>query len=255
MVQRVATSFPISNCQAYFFLAYGNEEELGVGIKESGVAREKLYITTKVSGTEIKDTAEAFDLSLKKLQLDYVDQYLIHAPFFATSPEDLQKKWADMEAIYASGRAKSIGLSNFLQKDIEVVLKTAKIIPVVNQIEYHPYLQHSSLVDFHKANNISTVAYAPLAAVVKASPGPLDSIYKDLARKYGVTPGEIALKWCIDQGIVVLTTTGKEDRLKGYQNVVKFHLSPEEVEEIKEVGKKKHFRAVWTNKFDADDRS
>ena len=254
MVQRVGSSAnPIY--QADSFQAYGNEEELGLGIKESGVAREKLYITTKISGTEVKDTAKAFDLSLKKLQLEYVDEYLIHAPFFATSPEDLQKKWADMEAIHASGRAKSIGLSNFLRKDIEAVLQTAKIIPAVNQIEYHPYLQHGNLVDFHKEHKISTVAYAPLTAVVKASPGPLDTIYKDLAIKYGVTPGDIALRWCIDQDIVVLTTTGKEDRLRGFQEIWGFSLTREEIEEIKEVGKEKHFRAVWTYKFDADDRS
>ncbi|KAG0648018.1 NADPH-dependent conjugated polyketone reductase C1 [Hyphodiscus hymeniophilus] len=234
---------------------YGNETEMGIAIKESGVPREKLYITTKISGTKVQDTVEAFNLSLKKLQLDYVDQYLIHAPYFAESPEDLQKKWADMESIKASGKAKTIGISNFLQKDIEVILKTAKVVPAINQIEYHPYLQHGGLVDFHKKHGIATSAYAPLTAVLRAAPGPLDETYATLAKKYGVTPGEIALRWVIDQGIVVLTTSAKEQRLKDYQKVLNFKLTPEEVEEIKTVGLKKNFRGFWQVKFADDDWS
>lgn len=212
-------------------------------------------MTTKISGTKVQDTKEAFELSLKKLQLDYVDQYLIHAPFFANSDEDLQKKWADMEAIHASGKAKSIGVSNFIKKDLEAILKTAKIVPAINQIEYHPYLQHGDLIEFQKKHGIASSAYAPLTAVVRAKPGPLDPTYEQLAKKYGVTTGEIALRWVIDQGIVALTTSGSEQRLKQYQKVAQFKLTPEEVEEISEIGKQKNFRGFWKNKFDADDWS
>ena len=180
---------------------------------------------------------------------------LIHAPFFAQTPEDLQKKWADMEAIQASGKAKSIGVSNFLQKDLEDILKTAKIVPAINQIEYHPYLQHGDLIEFHKKHGIATAAYAPLTAVVRAKPGPLDGTYEQLAQKYGVTPGEIALRWVIDQGIVALTTSGSEQRLKQYQKVAQFKLTPKEVEEISELGKQKNFRGFWKHKFAADDWS
>jgi diketogulonate reductase-like aldo/keto reductase len=210
-------------------------------------------VTTKISGTKVQDTKEAFELSLKKLQLDYVDQYLIHAPFFAKSPEDLQKKWADMEAIHATGKAKTIGVSNFLKADLEAILKTAKIIPAISQIEYHPYLQHRDLIDFQRKHNIATSAYAPLTAVIRAKPGPLDGTYEHLARKYGVTPGEIALRWIIDQGIVALTTSGSEQRLKGYQKIAQFKLTPKEVDEIAEIGKQKNFRWFWRHKFAADD--
>jgi diketogulonate reductase-like aldo/keto reductase len=234
---------------------YGNETELGEAIKESGLPREKFYITTKISGTKVQDTKQAFETSLKKLGLDYVDQYLIHAPFFAKTPEDLQAKWADMEAIHATGKAKTIGVSNFLKPDLEAILKTAKIVPAINQIEYHPYLQHGDLIDFHKKHGIATSAYAPLTAAVKAKPGPLDDTYEHLAEKYGVTPGEIALRWIMDQGMVVLTTSANEQRLKGYQKVSQFKLTPKEVEEISELGNKKHYRAFWANKFAADDRS
>jgi diketogulonate reductase-like aldo/keto reductase len=234
---------------------YGNEEEMGQAIKESGVPREKLYITTKISGTKVQDTKAAFELSLKKLQVDYVDQYLIHAPFFANTPEDLQKKWADMEEIKASGKAKTIGVSNFLQKDLEAVLKTAKVVPAINQIEYHPYLQHGGLLDFLKKHDIKASAYGPLTAAVKAKPGPLDETYEKLAKKYSVTPGEIALRWCIDQGVVALSTSGSEQRLKQYQKIVDFKLTSEEVKEISEIGLKKHYRGFWGDKFAPDDRS
>ena len=160
-----------------------------------------------------------------------------------------------MEEIHATGKAKTIGVSNFLQKDLEAILKTAKVQPAINQIEYHPYLQHGNLVDFHRKNNIATSAFGPLTAVTKASPGPLDDTYTALAKKYGVTPGEVALRWVIDQGIVVLTTSAKEDRLKGYQKVSQFKLTPKEVETILETGKEKHFRGFWRNRFGEDDRS
>ncbi|KAJ8071495.1 hypothetical protein OCU04_001815 [Sclerotinia nivalis] len=234
---------------------YGNETEMGMAIKESGVPREKFFITTKITGTQVVDTQAAFEESLRKLQLDYVDLYLIHAPFFAKTPQDLQSKWADMEAIHASGKAKSIGVSNFLQKDLEAILQTAKIIPSINQIEYHPYLQHGSLIPYHREKNIAIAAYSPLTAAVKASPGPLDSTYAELARKYGVTPGEIALRWIIDQGMVALTTSGNEHRLRAYQKVSQSKLTPKEVEEIARIGSEKHYRGFWKNKFAPDDRS
>lgn len=218
--------------------------------------REKLYITTKIDGTSVQDTLEAFNLSLKKLQLDYVDQYLIHAPYFANgSAKALQQKWADLEAIQSSGKAKTIGVSNFLQPDLEAVLETAKVIPAINQIEYHPYLQHGDLLAFHAKHGIATSAYAPLTAVTKASPGPLDETYAALAKKYGVTPGEIALRWVIDQGVVALTTSASEQRLKSYLKVADFKLTPKEVEDIKEKGKEKNYRGFWQAKFADDDFS
>ena len=128
-------------------------------------------------------------------------------------------------------------------------------MPACNQIEYHPYLQHGDLIPFHKEHGIATVAYAPLTAVLKGAPGPLDTTYEQLAHKYGVTPGEIALRWVIDQGIVVLTTSAKEERLRSYQKVWKFKLTPKEVEDIAEVGKGKNFRSFWKARFKEGDFS
>jgi diketogulonate reductase-like aldo/keto reductase len=158
-----------------------------------------------------------------------------------------------LEAIQASGKAKTIGVSNMLQPDLEAILKTAKIVPAINQIEYHPYLQHGDLIGFHRKHGIATSAYGPLTAVVRASPGPLDPTYAKLAKKYGVTPGEIALRWVIDQGIVAITTSGSEARLKQYLKIADFKLTPEEVEEITTIGKQKNFRGFWKDKFGKDD--
>ncbi|KAH8770118.1 aldo/keto reductase [Diaporthe sp. PMI_573] len=246
----------------YFHLdgadGYGNEAELGLAIKEAGVPRDKLYVVTKLSKPSADKTIEQdFTTSLQKLGLDYVDLYLIHSPFFADGdPKLLQQKWAEMEVIKASGRAKSIGLSNFLQKHLEIVLETAKIPPAINQIEFHPYLQHGDLLDFHRKNNIAVSAYAGLTAVTKAKPGPLDDIYAQLAKKYGVSEGDVALRWILDQGVVAITTSSKEERLTSFlSKLPSFKLTPAEVKLIGDQGKEKHFRGFWNHKFAADDRS
>ncbi|KAF5584814.1 monooxygenase [Fusarium pseudocircinatum] len=232
--------------------AYGNEEELGAAFRASGVPREKLYVVTKLNGWKKQDVQSAFNTSLKKLGLDYVDLYLIHAPFFAEKPEDLQEASAVLEFIKESGKAKSIGVSNFIQEHLETILARAKIPPAINQIEYHPYLQHGNLIEYHRKNNIALSAYAPLTAIISARPGPVDDLYANLAKKYGVTEGDVALRWCIDQNIVVITTSSSEERLKSYmRNVWSFKLTAEDIEGIAMMGKQKHFRA-FQNQFIAE---
>lgn len=234
---------------------YNTEEELGDAIKQSGVSRDKLFVTTKVI-TNIADIPAAIDTSLKKLGLDYVDLYLIHAPFFAKGDDaELQKKWAQLEEVAASGKAKSIGVSNFLKPHLEAILKTAKVRPAINQIEFHPYLQHGDLVAYHKNKDIKLAAYGPLLPITKASGGPLDPLLASLAKKYAVSPGEILLRWVIEQGIVAVTTSSKEQRLSDYLRVFTFKLTPKEVEEISSVGKEHHFRGFWNHIFGDEDKA
>jgi len=234
---------------------YNTEEELGDAIKQSKVPRDQLFVTTKVIAY-IDDIPGAIDRSLKKLGLDYVDLYLIHAPYFANGDETkLQKAWAEMEAVAASGKARSIGVSNFFKPDIEAILKTAKVRPAINQIEFHPYLQHGDLLAYLKSKDIRVAAYGPLVPIVKAKGGPLDPLLHTLAKKYAVGPGEILLRWSIEQNVVPITTSSKEQRLRDFLKVFTFHLTPDEVEEISKVGDTHHFRAFWTDKFDAADRS
>jgi diketogulonate reductase-like aldo/keto reductase len=212
-------------------------------------------VTTKISGTKKQPTAEAFATSLKKLKLDYVDLYLIHAPFFADSEEELQQKWADMEALKEAGTAKSIGVSNFLQEDLEKILKTAKIQPAINQIEFHPYLQHGDLLDFHRKHKIAVACYGPLVPLTRAPGGPVDALWSRMAEKYGVSESEIGLRWCIDQGLIVITTSSRLERLEAYlSKLPAFKLTPKEVADIAEAGKQKHYRGFWNNRIPADDR-
>ncbi|KAM0380985.1 hypothetical protein ACHAO7_003150 [Fusarium culmorum] len=235
---------------------YGNEEELGEAIKTGGVPREQLYVTTKIPAEKKGSAIDAFDVSLKKLGLEYVDLYLIHGPWFAETDEDLQQRWSELEQIKESGRAKSIGVSNFLQVHLEPILKTAKVKPAINQIEYHPYLQHGDLLDFHKKHNIAVSAYGPLTPIVTAKGGPVNPLYTKLAEKYGVTESEVGLRWVIDQDIIALTTSNKVERLDGYlAKLPKFKLTQDEIAEISKLGAEKHFRGFWRNKFDENDRS
>ena len=234
---------------------YGNEEELGAAIRESGVPREKLFVTTKCHGEVNKPTQAAFELSLQKLGLDYVDLYLIHGPFFAKDQTEIQQKWAELEAIKASGRARSIGVSNFLQEHVETILKTAKVPPAINQIEFHPYLQHGDLVAFHKKNNIAISCYGPLVPITRHKGGPVDAVWSELAKKYGVSEGDVGLRWCLDQGLVAITTSSKRARLQDYmQKLPAFKLTEDEVKQIAKAGDKEHFRAFWSRKFDTNDR-
>jgi diketogulonate reductase-like aldo/keto reductase len=122
-----------------------------------------------------------------------------------------------MEAVQAAGLTKSIGVSNFLPKHLDAVLKTAKIVPACNQIEFHPYLQRTELLNYHKQHGIATTAFGPLSAATKARPGPADDYLAALAKKYAVSEGEISLRWCIDQDIVAITTSVSLNCFAGYQ--------------------------------------
>lgn len=195
------------------------------------------------------------EAGVKRPRSDRASRYLIHAPFFARSDTELQEAWAEMEKVKKSGKAKSIGVSNYLKSHLTAILATATIPPSINQIEYHPYLQHGDLIPFQKNHDIATAAYGPLIPVTKAKPGPCDTILEDLARKYNVSEGEIALRWCIEQGIVTITTSGKEERLRDYLRALAITLTPEEMSDIAGSGAQKHFRGFWQKKFAADDRS
>lgn len=211
-----------------------------------------MFITTKIIDAST-DIAETLKLSLGKLGISHVDLYLIHTPWFGTNeagaPADIQAAWKQMEAVREQGLAKSIGVSNFLPEHLSALLETAKIPPAVNQIEFHAYLQRPELLAFHKKNGIATVAFAPLSPVTKAAPGPIDDYLNALCKKYAVNPAEIMLRWCVDQDVVAITTSGKEQRLSDYLRAMTFKLTPKEIQELNELGKGKSFRGFYNKRF------
>ncbi|QSS54309.1 NADPH-dependent alpha-keto amide reductase [Histoplasma capsulatum var. duboisii H88] len=159
-------------------------------------------------------------------------RYPIHSPFVVKSDKDLQGVWAETENAKESGKARSIGVSNFRQRELEAVLKTARIIPAINQIEYHPYLEHGDTVLLKEKRGIRNVAYDPLPPATTAKGGPLDGILAGLAKKYAVTEVEVLLRWCIDRGAIAITTSSKRSRLMGYICTLQFSLTPAEIGSI-----------------------
>ena len=245
-------------------LGYGNEAEVGIALKESKIPRSDLYITTKVMhGTD--DIEAALRASLKKLQLDRVDLYLLHSPYFAYEgagradpAATLRAAWATMERLRAEGLAASVGVSNFLPEHLAAMLDGGDgkaPTPAVNQVELHGYLARAGLLADLRRRGIAAAAYGALGPITGGSPGPLDATLAALARKHAVSVGEICLRWAIDQGVAVVTTSSKEQRLSDYLRATRFELTPAEVKEISDKGAEKHYRRFWAGKFAADDGS
>ncbi|KAK6534273.1 hypothetical protein TWF281_005603 [Arthrobotrys megalospora] len=232
--------------------AYGNEPELGIAISSTSlkIPRSSLFITTKLYRS-ISSPSEALATSLKKLGVDYVDLYLIHAPFWDEKEKGItiEQAWRELEGLYEKGLVKAIGVSNFGIEELERVRKVARVLPAVNQIEYHPYLQGPELKEYHKKHGIVTAVYGPLIPITKGAPGPLDSVIDELAKKYNKSTTQILLRWAIDDGNVVITTSSKEWRMKEALAVAEFKLDDEDMEKIRNVGKEKRHRVFWTKEI------
>ena len=212
--------------------------------------RGQLFITTKVM-QDIKDPIKSLKDSLARLQLDYVDLYLIHSPFFNLEKDgiDLRQAWEAMEETHRLGLAKHIGVSNFGVEDLEKLMSFAKIKPVANQVEFNPYLQQPELAEYCEKHGIVREAYGPLIPVVHEKEGPIAPVLAELAKKYEKTPGQILLRWTIQMGVIAVTTSGKVDRQKEQLQLDDFRLTPDEVQKIKEEGSKHPFRKFWTKEF------
>ncbi|EAQ88838.1 hypothetical protein CHGG_05457 [Chaetomium globosum CBS 148.51] len=192
---------------------YGTEEEVAIAIKESGVPREKLFITNKVA-QGIDDIEAAIDQSLQKMQTNYFDLYLIHIPFFAKSEEDFQRAWKTMEGIQKAGKARSIGVSNYMRPHIEATLKGATSPPVTNQIEYHAYLQRGDgYVAWLQDHEIQVGSFKGLTPAFRAPDGPLREPLVRIAKAHGVTEAAVLISWILRNDVVAVTTTTKVERL------------------------------------------
>ena len=212
---------------------YINEKPIGNAIRESGIPREDIFITTKLWGSDILNNQilEAFDGSLHNLGIDYLDLYLVHWPVKGM----IESTWKEMEKIYMSGKVKSIGLSNHLIHHMEEVLKTATITPVVNQVELHPYLTQGDVIDYCKKHNIVPEAWSPLGS----SKVPLlkDEVLIWIGGKYGKSPAQVVLRWNIQKGIVPIPKSSNEERQAENLNIFDFELTEEEIKQIDKLNK------------------
>lgn len=216
--------------------AYQNEAEAGKAIRESGLAREDIYITTKFSGLNNKDIEDSIKDSLKNLGVGYVDLYLIHHPQLAIP--DIRTAWEQFEGLQGAGLSKSIGVSNFGVEELETLLASAKIKPAVNQILLHPYVykKQKPILDFAKKHGIVIEAYSTLIPLTTLPGGPVDKPVKRIAETKGVTPEQVLLAWAKAKGAVVLTTSSKKDRLERYLEAGDLGLSEAEIQSIDEAG-------------------
>ncbi|MEV0255702.1 aldo/keto reductase [Streptomyces sp. NPDC050732] len=208
---------------------YGNEEGTGKAIAASGVAREELFVTTKLWNADQGHdaTLRAFDTSLEKLGLDYVDLYLIHWP--VPSKDAYVDTYKAFEKIHADGRAKSIGVSNFLPEHLERLTGETSIVPAVNQIELHPHLQQRAAREFHAEQGIATEAWSPLGS----GRGLLEvPAIVAIARKHGRSPAQIVLRWHIQLGNIVIPKSVTPSRIKENIDVYGFELDPEDMAAI-----------------------
>lgn len=212
---------------------YKNEEGVGQAIKESGIPREELFITSKLwNGDQgYESTLEAFETSLNKLGLDYLDLYLIHWPVPAQGK--YKETWKAMEKLYKDGKIKAIGVSNFKEHHIEDLIKDAEVKPMVNQVEFHPHLAQKDLRDYCKKQGIQVEAWSPLKQ------GKLldDPTLTKIAEKHGKSTAQVIIRWDLQSEVVTIPKSIKEHRIISNADVFDFELTDEDMNAINALNK------------------
>ncbi|MEW2624407.1 aldo/keto reductase [Streptomyces sp. NPDC048106] len=209
--------------------AYGNEEGTGRAIAASGLPREEVFVTTKLWNSDqgYDATLRAFDASLDKLKLDYLDLYLIHWPLPAR--DTYVATYKALEKLHADGRVRAIGVSNFLPEHLRRLAEETSVIPAVNQIELHPHLQQHAAREYHAEQGIRTEAWSPLGQ----GKGLLEvPAIVAIAQKHNRTPAQVVLRWHIQQGTIVIPKSVTQSRIKENIEVFDFSLDGEDLAAI-----------------------
>ncbi|WP_342410108.1 aldo/keto reductase [Paenibacillus sp. FSL R10-2778] len=213
---------------------YNNEEGVGQAIRDCGVARDELFITTKVRNPDqgYESTLKAFEDSRRKLGLDYLDLYLIHWPVAGKYRET----WKALIHLQKEGLIKSIGVSNFQVHHLKDIIEDTGVVPVVNQVEFHPLLTQRELLKYANEQGIQLEAWSPLMQ------GNLDlPLLNELAEKYGKTPAQVVLRWDLQQGVITIPKSVQADRIKENAGFFDFTLSDEDVKAIEGLNKDHRF--------------
>jgi diketogulonate reductase-like aldo/keto reductase len=205
---------------------YANEADVGRALSASGIPRDQVFVTTKVWNEDLRQrrVREAFDLSLKKLGLDHVDLYLVHWPV----PGAYLEAWKVLEDLLAEGRTRAIGVSNFLVPQLETLLAQARVVPAVNQVEWHPWLQQPALVEFCRRHGIAFQAWSPLMQGRVAEEPELERI----GRKHGKSPAQAVLRWGLQRQVVMIPKSVRRERIAENAAVFDFELSADELAAI-----------------------
>lgn len=214
---------------------YDNEEGVGRGIKEGPVKREDVFAVSKVWNSDqgYDNTLMAFDDSLKRLELDYLDLYLVHWPVAGKYKDT----WSALERLYKEKRVRAIGVSNFMQHHLEDLLETSTIVPMVNQMEFHPYLVQQDLVDFCNTHKIQYEAWSPM---MQGRIFELD-IFKELSGKYQKSIAQIVLRWNLQKGVITIPKSAKKERIIANANIFDFALSDEDMRFLDGLNKGQRF--------------
>ncbi len=213
---------------------YENEEAVGTGIKASGIPRSEIMVTTKIWREDLgyEQTKTAFNTSLGKLGLDYIDLYLIHWPANARNYNNWQKAnadtWRAMEELQAEGKIVSIGVSNFWQQHLEALFQTAKVIPAVNQIEFHPGYWQPELSEFCKKHSIAVESWSPLARGRILG----NEVLQSIAQNHQKSVSQICLRWVIQHDVVVIPKSTSPERMEENIQLFDFELSETEMQQI-----------------------
>ena len=219
---------------------YGTEEAIGIALKESYVKREEIFLVTKLWNDchGYENTMKAFNESIKRLGVDYLDLYLIHWPN-ELNPDT----WRALEDLYTEGKVKAIGVCNFKIGHLEELKKTAKIMPMTNQIEIHPGCTQKDMVEYCQENNIQLVAWGPIMrGKVLTEP-----IMIELSKKYNKTIPQITLRWHIQNGIIPIPKSSNEDRIKENFNIYNFEISKEDMLKIDSLNRNENVSGVPEN--------
>jgi diketogulonate reductase-like aldo/keto reductase len=234
-VDTVKTAFSLGYRSIDTAAFYDNEEGVGQAIKESGIPREELFITTKVWNTDqgYEETLAAFEKSRKKLDVEYIDLYLIHWPV----KEKYLHTWKALEELYQEGKVRAIGVCNFQIHHLQDLFAHSKEKPVVNQVELHPLLSQEELRAFCRENDIAVEAWSPIARGRLLEEPRLLSI----AEKYGRSTAQIMLRWHLQNDVIIIPKSVSPVRLKENADIFDFELTAEDMEKINQLNENKRF--------------